>query len=116
MPRGDGTGPMGGGPMTGRAAGYCAGYDAPGYANPGPGRGFGMGRGGGGRGWRWRHWFRATGLPGWARFGDAPSWEYGPPAPTTREQETEMLKTQAGWLKEQLEAISERIADLEKGE
>lgn len=26
MPAGDGTGPMGLGPMTGRAAGYCAGY------------------------------------------------------------------------------------------
>jgi hypothetical protein len=34
MPRGDGTGPAGMGPMTGRAAGYCAGYDVPGYMNP----------------------------------------------------------------------------------
>ena len=34
MPRGDRTGPMGMGPMTGRAAGYCAGYGVPGYANP----------------------------------------------------------------------------------
>ena len=98
MPGGDGTGPMGMGPMTGRAAGYCAGYGMPGYANPitgrwagpygygwgvrapywgggfGYGRGFGFGRGrGGGRGWR--HRFYATGLPGWARAG----W-YGPPA------------------------------------
>jgi hypothetical protein len=29
MPRGDGTGPGGLGPMTGRAAGFCAGYPAP---------------------------------------------------------------------------------------
>jgi len=43
MPGGDGTGPMGMGPMTGRAAGYCAGYSAPGYLNPIPGRGFGRG-------------------------------------------------------------------------
>jgi len=64
MPRGDGTGPMGMGPMTGRAAGYCAGFSAPGFANPVPrmgmgfrrgtgfyGRGTGSGRGGGrGRG------------------------------------------------------------------
>ncbi len=60
MPRGDGTGPMGMGPMTGRGAGYCAGYAAPGYANPvgfgrrlagGRGLGFGLGRGlGRGRG------------------------------------------------------------------
>lgn len=45
MPRGDGTGPMGMGPMTGRAAGYCAGFGAPGYVNPGPGWGYGRGRG-----------------------------------------------------------------------
>ena len=34
MPFGDGTGPGGYGPMTGRAAGFCAGYAVPGYANP----------------------------------------------------------------------------------
>lgn len=46
MPGGDGTGPM-----TGRGAGYCAGYTAPGYANPvvfggrlAEGRGLGFGR------------------------------------------------------------------------
>ena len=38
MPLGDGTGPMGWGPMTGRAAGYCAGFPVPGYMNPVPGR------------------------------------------------------------------------------
>lgn len=36
MPGGDRTGPMGMGPMTGRAAGYCAGYPVPGYTNPIP--------------------------------------------------------------------------------
>jgi hypothetical protein len=54
MPRGDRTGPWGAGPMTGRAAGYCAGYPVPGYMNPrrGYGRGFGRGWGRGfGRGW-----------------------------------------------------------------
>ncbi|MHC4199744.1 MAG: DUF5320 domain-containing protein, partial [Planctomycetota bacterium] len=44
MPRGDGTGPAGTGPMTGRAAGFCAGYPVPGFMNPTPGRGF-AGRG-----------------------------------------------------------------------
>ena len=34
MPLGDGTGPAGMGPMTGRAFGYCAGYPVPGYMNP----------------------------------------------------------------------------------
>ncbi|MBU1006259.1 MAG: DUF5320 domain-containing protein [Candidatus Omnitrophica bacterium] len=51
MPGGDGRGPMGMGPMTGRAAGYCAGYSMPGYMSPAAGRGFGFGRGmGRGRG------------------------------------------------------------------
>ena len=45
MPGGDRTGPRGMGAMTGRAAGYCAGFGVPGYANPVIGRGFGMGFG-----------------------------------------------------------------------
>jgi len=40
MPAGNGTGPMGQGPMTGRAAGYCAGFPVPGYMNPISGRAF----------------------------------------------------------------------------
>ena len=31
MPSGDRTGPLGQGPRTGRARGFCSGYDAPGY-------------------------------------------------------------------------------------
>jgi hypothetical protein len=76
MPRGDGTGPMGMGPMTGRGAGYCAGFDAPGYANPGPGMAYGRGFGRGpGRGWgrgfrgrgpgRWAGWY---GYAPWSRW------------------------------------------------
>lgn len=47
MPFGDGTGPRGMGPMTGRGAGYCAGFGRPGFANPILGRrwfGFGWRR------------------------------------------------------------------------
>jgi hypothetical protein len=87
MPAGDRTGPRGIGPRSGRAAGYCAGFEMPGYANPGFGRGFGVGfgrgpgfggRGVGGRGWRHRSY--ATGRPGWLRFGGyaAPYREYIP--------------------------------------
>jgi len=100
MPRGDGTGPMSTGPMTGRRAGYCAGYDEPGFANPAPRLGMRRGFRGGGRGWR--HWFYATGLPRWARTGFAP------------QQETEALKEQAGWLKDQLDAINKRIEEIEQ--
>lgn len=57
MPWGDGTGPWGLGPMTGRGFGYCAGYPHPGFVVPFPrgGRWFWWGRGfwGRGRGWRW---------------------------------------------------------------
>src|SRR5690554_2441714 len=79
MPFGDGTGPMGYGPMTGRGAGYCAGYSVPGYMNPWGGRGVGWGRGGGrGRGWRNRYY--ATGAPGWAGYGAWPGAGAVPPA------------------------------------
>jgi len=37
MPFGDGTGPMGLGPMTGRGAGFCAGFGKPGFASTMPG-------------------------------------------------------------------------------
>jgi hypothetical protein len=38
MPFGNRTGPAGMGPMTGRAAGFCAGFPMPGYMNPLVGR------------------------------------------------------------------------------
>ncbi|MGC9455197.1 MAG: DUF5320 domain-containing protein [Phycisphaerae bacterium] len=89
MPAGDATGPFGLGPMTRRAAGYCAGASAPGYLKAVPlgafgvrpavgpyaaapyapvwpvamarfGRGFGRGRGRG---------FRRGGGRGWRRLG-----------------------------------------------
>jgi hypothetical protein len=128
MPGGDGTGPVGMGPMTGRAAGFCAGYGMPGYMNPVGGRGYwGWGRGfwgrGGGRGWR--HWSWATGLPGWARAGyGMPAWggvvnpyAYGvaPLAPTvTPQQELDGLKGQAEYLEDALDGIKKRIEELEK--
>jgi hypothetical protein len=48
-------------------------------------------------------------VPGWARFGYAPAWG----APPTPEQETEFLRTQAEWLQQQLDGISQRIGELE---
>jgi hypothetical protein len=45
MPFGDGTGPRGTGPMTGRGAGYCTGFAHPGFTNTAPvRRWFGFGR------------------------------------------------------------------------
>ena len=39
MPGGDGSGPLGWGPRTGRGAGFCAGFNVPGYRRPFPGAG-----------------------------------------------------------------------------
>jgi hypothetical protein len=130
MPRGDGTGPMGLGSMTGRAAGYCAGYNTPGYMNPIYGGGFaGRGRGfygrGGGRGFRNR--FYATGLYGWQRasmgvpFGVAQGGPaYGGYYPyageVTPKQEADILKNEADVLKSQLNDIQSRIDSLEKNQ
>jgi len=69
MPFGDRTGPLGLGPRTGRAAGFCAGYGMPGFANPLPGYGYpyrasfwrGLGHGFG-RGW-WRGFCRPWWIP-----------------------------------------------------
>ena len=102
MPAGDRTGPLGAGPMTGRGAGYCAGNAAPGFTTWGLGRGSGRGFSGGGHGWR--HMFYATGLPGWMRASAAP----------TPEQELAMLKAQAEGLKNQLDAINQRMAAMEQ--
>ena len=90
MPRGDRTGPMGAGPMTGRAAGFCAGYGTPGFAGLGGGGGRGFGRGGG--------WGRGCGR-GWI----APT---GP-------QEIAVLKQQAQQLQADMEFIQSRIQELE---
>lgn len=125
MPGGDRTGPMGAGPRTGRAMGYCAGYSTPGFMYPGfgygYGRGMGFGRGfgrgmglGRGRGWR-RYW----GYP-------YPPAEYYPPIPgfrtpydpwgateITPAQEKDILKSEAKILKDEIAQIEKRLKELE---
>ncbi len=120
MPAGDGTGPMGMGPMTGRGAGFCAGYGVPGRMNSVPGRGFGMGFGrgfrarGGGRGCR--NMFYATGLAGWQRA--AAGWPMASGAPPyaaapTREQQLGALKGQEEYFEGALGNLRKRIEELE---
>jgi len=130
MPGGDGTGPGGMGPMTGRAAGFCAGYSMPGYANPvggrgmGMGMGFGRGRGGGfgrGRGFGWGR--AGYGLPAYgsavnpyAYGGAVNPYAYGgvPFAPTVApQQELDGLKGQAEYLEDALDGIKKRIEELD---
>ena len=121
MPGGDGTGPVGMGPMTGRAAGFCAGYPVPGYANPVGGRGYwGRGRGlGRGRG---RGFGRARGGYGWPAWGGYANPHAGYPTgyPAVLgtgphpEHEQAALRQQSQYLQESLDAINKRIEELEK--
>jgi hypothetical protein len=128
MPGGDGTGPAGLGPMTGRAAGFCAGYPVPGYMNPVGGRGYwGWGRGFGGGGFgrgRGFGWGRAGyGFPAYGSAvnpyvygGTVNPYAYGsvPFTPTIApQQELDGLKGQAEYLEDALDGIKKRIEELE---
>jgi len=84
MPGGDGTGPLGWGPQSGRAAGYCTGYPAPGNAHPGPGGSF--------RGYA---------------YSDPPFY------PGAYVEEKTMLKRRAGLIKEQLQFLENRLKEIE---
>ena len=119
MPRGDGTGPMGQGSMTGRAAGYCAGFAVPGSQNTAGGRGGlgwqgrgfrggGWGGRGGGGGWGRRNQFYATGLTGWQREAVATP-------EMTADHERNMLKSQAEYFESALDEIKNRLEELETG-
>jgi len=118
MPGGDRTGPMGMGAMTGRAAGYCAGYSVPGSRQLFVGRGFrgcGRGRGGGfgGGGYGRRNRFYATGLTGRERM--ASGWGNGlfsGAAQENTEQELAALKAKAEQLQTTLDNIRKRMHDL----
>ncbi|MCF8029579.1 MAG: DUF5320 domain-containing protein [Desulfohalobiaceae bacterium] len=107
MPAGNGTGPLGFGPMTGRAAGYCAGFGQPGFMTPGPGRGMGFGfRGGRGRR-RKGAWAGAA--QGFAPWG-APAAGFAGPA---QQQEREVLQGQIEHLEGALSELKQRLSELE---
>lgn len=109
MPHGDGTGPNGMGPMTGRAAGFCAGNDMQMNQGGGRGRGCRHGRGGFGR----RNMLHATGLTGRERMALAAG--QLPVAETlSREQHAAALKAQAEMAERSLADLRDRIAALEK--
>jgi hypothetical protein len=109
MPRGDRRGPEGFGQMTGRGAGYCAGFNTPGFANPGNFcryHSFGFG----GRRGR-RNMYYATGLPFWAR--NIRPYET---AAENVEAEIDFLSQESELLKEQLKSIEDRLEQLKKAE
>ncbi len=106
MPRGDGTGPVGRGAMTGRAAGYCAGFNVPGYLNSVSGRG---------RAWRRGVGRRAAYVQVQAPdsspyqkqpFSGTPAYE------NNSETELEYLKNTEKAIKEELEAIRKRMEEI----
>ena len=98
MPQGDRTGPNGMGPMTGRAMGFCAGANAPGFINPGFGRGRGLGRG---RGFAWR-----------ARAFQAAPIQQVQPTVITEAQEKELLKQELEAIKAEQAEIQARLKEL----
>jgi len=106
MPGGDRTGPSGMGPRTGRALGFCNGYNSPGFLNAGVGRMFfGRGRGLG----------RAA---GWRR-----AQAYQQAAQPTREQEKQALENEISSieqekksLEQEMESIKMRLEQLGKDE
>jgi hypothetical protein len=102
MPRGNGMGPMGMGPMTGRGAGNCAGTSRKVITGRGQGGG---GNGSGGRGWR--NMFFATGLPGWLRSAaDAPTSPGTTSVPGKKD-----LEVRAEALQAELDAIKKRLEE-----
>jgi uncharacterized protein YceH (UPF0502 family) len=99
MPRGDGTGPAGMGPMTGRQAGFCAGYDAPGSVRLPYGRGMGFGRGRG-----FRRMYYLAGMPVNQRFRYT--------SDVKAKDERDSLENQIKFLEEQLLQLKDRMDSL----
>jgi hypothetical protein len=114
MPFGNGRGPDNAGPMTGRGAGFCAGYNVPGYANPMGGYGGRFGYGFGGRG---RGHGRGRGMG--YRFGMGsmpwnPSVNHPYQRPMAPDEEKAFLKNQVAYLQDELNALNDRIQELEQ--
>lgn len=124
MPRGDKRGPEGAGQMTGRALGYCAGNDQPGFtanaAPQGAGRGFRNGAGCGpgygrgfGRGRRMgygRSFLAARGRGAYAPA--AADEEKNFDNQESRDREITRLENLANTLAGELEIVKKQIAEL----
>ena len=110
MPGFDRSGPMGAGPMTGGRRGRCypanTRYDDRFAGMSGLGRGMGLGRGF--RGGSGRDMGHAIGRMGW----NQPS--YYPAYVQNTEEELNMLKAEANFVKNSLDMINRRIAELER--
>lgn len=106
MPRGDKSGPMGQGPMTGRAIGYCVGNDAPGYMEGRPGLGMARGFRGG------RKSGKGRGMAMGRRMHNAAPFEED--LAPTKDEERNYLSRQAERLKRTLKEVEQRINELDE--
>ena len=102
MPGFDRTGPDGAGPMTGGMRGPCSGNSTPVTDSGRPGMSL---RGRGGRGRGNRNWFRATGLPRYARMNQ-----------TGSAQDAQLIKgtDEIGFLRRETEVIRKSLDSLGK--
>ena len=94
MPNGNGMGPAGAGPQTGRGMGYCAGNEMPGW-QAGTGGGRGMGRG-----------FRCGGRGMGRGFGRGAA-----PAAVEQPSETTSLRDELEALRMQVAALGRQLAE-----
>jgi len=99
MPGGDGSGPRGKGPLTGRGLGFCSGSEVPGFWNGTRRPGLACRRG----------W-------GASRGGFFPGSRPGPGAGIQADDERRMLSARADMLREALEGIEARLRSLEGGD
>ena len=112
MPRGDKSGPDGRGPITGRGAGFCAGFSFPGFRNSnvcGDGAGCGFRKGfrkGIGKGFERGDGSARGDSLGYNHSAAGQGAEFGA-------DEQKALKSQAEYLQENLNKINQRIKDIE---
>ena len=107
MARGDGTGPMGQGPLSGRGMGYCAGevVGRPYGRGAGYVRGAGFGRGGG--------YGRRPGLGrGFANPVYRPAYSEYPAEPVNTMSEKEWLSEEKAALEERLNLVNKELGNL----
>ena len=119
MPRGDRTGPAGMGSMTGRGAGFCNGFNSPGFFNRSTG-GYGMGggRGFGGR----RNGFGAG-------YGNGPGrasgmgrgmvnvpYNMAPDMGYSEETEKTFIENEISLLKNQLDTLETQLSNFKEDE
>ncbi|MEM3265304.1 MAG: DUF5320 domain-containing protein [Thermoplasmata archaeon] len=104
MPYGDGTGPWGYGPRSGRRAGFCAGYPVPGYLNNKVPRygGYGFGFRG-----RFNYSPHVSGPYGSAYFPESTV------ANLSKEEQKRILEEELKELEEEKKAIEKRLKDIE---